>query len=684
MSVKPINNCVENGSVFCVKFSIPPFRYYLVISFLLTSLLVVLDGIYRSEAFLIDQPFFMLIENGIFLWVFLFTTFIPVSLLLWGGDAVITVILNGIKWNGTSENTTHGNFVSSFIYYILFAYINIIYFRLYLSAFIPGMRANGILKGAVLLSSISVAIALILYLAVFKTFLEKHILRKITPLVFKGILIVTIILSITGFVLYGLAGDNSFPASDSGSSTVGNKPHVIFITLDNVRNNSMSLYGYARKTTPFLEEFAQESTVFNNMMAVSTETMICMPAIITGKYPVKKFPFPKTFFADSLPEILMKNGYEKTIFLSPLSMNMFPRKIFSEYLILNSSTGDPMRAFSYLGKSRKHLLWLSYFLSEDERFFNVFHHRDPRDISFRQTQTIMTEAYEYMIDSLKSSDKPVFVWAHFLETHSPYNPPPALKKYFKGSPDPEVDKYDACIRYSDYELSNFIGRLKVEGLYDNCLIIISSDHGCYFPFESKENEAMISSYPDTLSSAYLRLTSSVVNVPLIIHEPGQKTGIKVRAIAGHADIAPTILGLLNLDIPPGIEGESMVLFMRNSNSTGEQIKISIPAQYQYRWNRMAFEGIYSLEFEIFSVYYDHYVFELAQLQFKKVAKGEKIEKIFSRKLPYTILGVYDLDKDRQRTNNLKDLPKSKRLIDRILQSKWVKYYGEIDNPQDGI
>lgn len=657
------------------RMSVPPFRYYLVLSFILTFFQVALDGIYRSDAFLTRLPLLTIIENGVFLWVPLFSLFMLAGLFLWGGDALTVAVLNGKKHSKTSDKPIYANYLSSVLYYALFAYINIIYFRLYLSSFVPGMRKHGIIMGAVLVSSIAVVLAVSLYFIRFRNFLREYIFKGLTTLIFRVVLILTVIIYITALVLFNFTGDNSSAASKSNSSQKGRKPHIILITLDNLRSASMSLYGYNRKTTPFLESYARESTVFDNMMGTSTETMVSMPAIITGKYPVKTFPFSQSFFDSSLPEILRENGYEKTIFLSPLSMNMFPRKIFSEYLIFNNSKGDPMKAFSYMGKSRKTLLWLSAFLSEDERFFNIFDYRDPRDITFRQTQTIMTEAYEFIIKSLKSSEKPVFIWAHFLETHPPYEPPPALKQYFTGAADPELDKYDGCIRYSDYELSNFIGRLKIEGLYDNSLILISSDHGYYFPFEAESMQGTIDTSPP---SGVFRFTDLVVNIPLIIHEPGQKKGGRVRAVAEHIDIVPTILELVGINSPKEIDGESMVKYIRDTNAVSSRIKICLPAQYEYRWNEMSFEETEHAQFEFFNAFYDHYVVELAQQQYARVLSEGKENKIYDNKLPYVCVGVYDLDKDRHRKKNLMDQPESRDLIDKILNSKFVKYYGETD------
>ena len=653
------------------KSQIPPLRYYLVLSFLISLFTVIQDGIYRSDAFLTRLPTLQLIQNGIFVFVFIFFAFMMLSIALWGIDALVWLMFKNKKTS--SKGNPYTNFVSGLVYYIVFMYINIVYFRLYLSSFVQGMRKNGQLIGAVLVASIAIVIVTVLYLVKFRKYLQNQVFKGMVNPLFKPVVVLTVIIFISAVILFGLSGKKSSSSSQNIKNSTKQNPHIVLITLDNLRTASMSLYGYKRKTTPFLESFAKNSIVFDNMMAIGTETMTTMPSIVSGKNVQKSFPYKNQYYEKCLPKVLRENGYEKACFLSPLSMNLFPRKIFSEYLILNNSKGNPMVKYSYLGKSRNTLVWLSHFLSEDTRFFNIFDCRDPRDIDYRQTQTIMTEGYDYIIKTLKESKKPVFVWAHYLETHPPYNPPPVLKDYFKGSPDPEVDKYDGCIRFSDYELSNFIGRLKGEGLYDNTLIVISADHGYYFPAEVKTREYMVKG--DGPPEACLRFTNLPLNVPLIIHDPNHRTGKRLKTLATHSDIAPTILELAGLEIPPEMDGESLVPYMEDENLTSKKIKVSVPAQYIYRWNNLAFEDMLQNNFEFFNAFYDKYAIELIQKQQRREGKERKI--VYLDNLPYTLIGVYDLNKDKFRNNNLKDKPEIKEMTKKVMESKWVKYYSDI-------
>src|SRR5690349_5734692 len=63
-----------------------------------------------------------------------------------------------------------------------------------------------------------------------------------------------------------------------------NKPNIILITMDTVRADHVSVYGYPRDTTPFLKEFARESTLYTRAIAASDYTLPTHASIFTGLY----------------------------------------------------------------------------------------------------------------------------------------------------------------------------------------------------------------------------------------------------------------------------------------------------------------------------------------------------------------------------------------------------------------
>ncbi len=652
----------------------PPFRYYFVVSFVLAAFMLVLDGIYRSDAFLTRTGIIQLIANGIFLWLPLFFLLLLLSIPLWGIDTLTKMVLFRKNKSSDSGEIKFVNYVSGFIYYSVFAYFNIIYFRLYISSFIPGIMKDGELMGIGKIVTVSLVVALLIYIFSVRKFFYSKTLRDMVNRLFKPALAVFVIFCLVFASVFLFQWKDKAIRMKGDLQNKKEKPHILIITMDNLRAANMSLYGYELDTTPFLDKYANECSVFDNMMGASTQTLTSMPVIITGKYYGRQFPCHSSYYKKSLPIILDENGYKKRCFISQLSMNLFPRKMFTDYVILNDLKGDPVRNLSWLGKSLESLVWFSQFFSEDERFFNIYSIRDPRDIDYHRTESIMTAAGEYIVRTMKESKKPVFIWAHFMKTHPPYNPPEIFKEHFKQSYNPEFNKYNASIRYIDYELGNIIKRLKAEGLYDNTMIILTSDHGCYFESEFMANQIR---FDKSSHRSYLRYTTPITNIPLIIHEPGQNNGRKVSVIANQSDIAPTILELAGIKASGEMDGESLVPYIRNQKQKSDKIKITVPGEYYYLQNDMAFNDEANIEYINLCAYYDHYAIEFSQRQPKKKAADKKILSTADEEFPLQLIGVYNLLYDKDHKNNLIEQKGMKMLAEKVLDSPLVKYYGDI-------
>lgn len=649
----------------------PPFRYYMVLSFFITTFWVILDGIYRSDAFLTRLKGLLLIRNGIFLWLSIFFLMLLLSLLLWGFDVLTYLFFFRKKTSPDSKENKFVNYISGFLYFSVFAYVNIIYLRLYLSSFIPGMTKNGKLVGIGTIASASIVVALLIYVLSARKILHSKTLGTVIHRLFKPVLAVLIIFCIVFAFVFLFIWKGSPVIADNDTSNTSGKPNILLITLDNMRSSSMSLYGFDLKTTPFLEKYADECTVFDNMNGGSNQTLTSMPIIISGRYLRRQFPSPPSFYEESLPKALMKAGYSKRCFVSQLSMNMFPRKLFSEFLILNDLKGDPVRSLSWLGKSRESLVWFSYFFSEDDHFFNIFSVNDPRDLSSHRTATIMSETYEYIVRTFRESKEPVFIWAHFMKTHPPFNPPEIFKERFTQSYNPEINNYNACVRYVDYELGNIIKRLKAEGLYDNTLIVISSDHGFYFEAEFVANQIRFEKSP---RRSYMRLTGPMTNLPLIIHEPGQKDGKRLKVFAAHYDIAPTILELSGVKVPDEMDGESLVPYIRGLREKSDEVKLTSSGEYFFFQNNLAFDEDINREFFPFCAYYDHYAVEFALYKSAEKKGKEMKRKADDEEFPCHLIGIYDINNDKLHRDNLIDQQGMKALAEKVLEFDWVKYY----------
>jgi len=159
-----------------------------------------------------------------------------------------------------------------------------------------------------------------------------------------------------------------------------------------------------------------------------------------------------------------------------------------------------------------------------------------------------------------------------MDAHDPYIPPPPFDNLFPGkSKNFDLDRYhklvtevlklerkvtgeeyrhlvsqyDGGIAYIDFCIGKLIARLKKLGLYENCLIIIMSDHGEAFGERDLINHG-VSVYQDQ------------IHVPLIIKYPNIRENVVVNETVSLCDLMPTILDVLGFEMPGKVDGESIL------------------------------------------------------------------------------------------------------------------------------
>jgi len=347
-------------------------------------------------------------------------------------------------------------------------------------------------------------------------------------------------------------------------------PNIIVITFDSLNAKNMSLYGYSRKTTPFFEELAKTSYVFQRAIACFPETESSTVSLFTSKYPwnhgVSSFPVPQKVQKESILSVLQQKGYQ-TIWVSdcrtghanPLYNGLWPgvdcyavdrlphfagtiyhnllsRKQSVPYNLLVSSCYLPVIHLWRVLTAKK---------SSQEPVFqeaSKILRKNARLPFFLYVRAVAPEGYDGcewrdFRGTFSKKDEHIYI-----SRLSKYVAVRGAMQHLGHHIDVLRDYYDDDILFADSNLRSFINELKNEGLYDNSIIIVSSDHG-----ESIEKE--------------LWGHDSLHNVPLLIHLPGQLEGHRVETPVSHIDIAPTILNLLGLPVPPFMEGESLMLVM---------------------------------------------------------------------------------------------------------------------------
>ncbi len=298
------------------------------------------------------------------------------------------------------------------------------------------------------------------------------------------------------------------------ANTAPSQPPDVFIYLiDALRADHLGCYGYSRPTSPAIDSFSSGATLYESAHATTSWTRPSVASLLTGLYPPAHQVVLEANAASAelvfLPEVLQDHGYRTTAVCT---------------------NGHVCGAYG--------------FEQGYDRF--IFEHHLPADEVNQRVSTLLAD---------HPPERPLFLFVHTLEPHSPYAPRPESRRLFdrgiEGSCDgteealleagclypnlsPEdidhlVDLYDAEIFDGDQAFGEFLDLLRRAGRFDNSLIVFMADHGEAFGEH------------DTLQHR-LTLNREVMRVPLIIRFPGDRgVGTRVKGRVILTDLFPTIL-----------------------------------------------------------------------------------------------------------------------------------------------
>jgi arylsulfatase A-like enzyme len=328
------------------------------------------------------------------------------------------------------------------------------------------------------------------------------------------------------------------PAGVAGAPPA-DKPNVIIIVLDTVRQDRLSVYGCERVTSPNIEKLADDSRVFD-AYSTSPWTLPSHATIMTGLYPTESGTGPEIEYHidsrnETLAEILKANGY-------------YTAAVISNHGMLGHSSGLPQGFDYYYAKPRETELPFPFFASY---FFKKFwpHPRVLVIVSCQRADSITSEAIRCI---RQHGNGPFFLLLNYMDGHFPYVPPsPYGERWYREPPrggfptisgwvkqrkatteadrrmleteyEHRLGQYDGAIAYLDAQLGVLFEALKEMGLYDNSLIVLTSDHGEFF-FEHDFLEHPGPPYQE------------VIRVPLIVKPPA-KRGEKPERVSGSVSL----------------------------------------------------------------------------------------------------------------------------------------------------
>ncbi|MGH9463676.1 MAG: sulfatase [Vicinamibacteria bacterium] len=318
------------------------------------------------------------------------------------------------------------------------------------------------------------------------------------------------------------------------------RPPIILISVDCLRADHMKLYGYERDTTPHLDSFSMDSVVFEAASSASSWTLPAHMSMLTGLTPSFHAVSRERKLATSiayLPQILSAAGYEI----------------------------DGVVSGAYLSPS----------FGFERGFHNYRVLREPR------AEEVVDETLGLLA---RTEGRDFFFFVHLFDPHWRYLPPEDFVERFGPRP-PELDAllnkvidrqppagpedierlenlYDGEVAYVDRELGRLLDGLRARGLYEDALIIVTSDHGEAF-YEHGHWQ-----HSETLYQEMIR-------VPLIVKWPIDKL-VRPRRIeeaVSLIDLFPTILEVAGLP-SADTQGKTLARYLEPSPPAGSGTTVS--------------------------------------------------------------------------------------------------------------
>lgn len=406
--------------------------------------------------------------------------------------------------------------------------------------------------------SINIIIIILIILMVWK-------LNYIYSSIFRIPVILSLMLLLASFVFVGCEwfGIGVVKSIRTVKPNV-NSPDILFISLDATSASHLTPFGAPRDTSPNLQAFANQATVLENFYANANWTRPGVASLLDGARPWTHWgdlgtPDASIAKEQNLVKTLCFSGYNNSyVGTNPFAMP-YIQKCDAYFENCQLSTSLPY-GFG--------LIWRCA-----ERFPSLLH-------SFTQGPLpLFVKRLDYRVFQNKTIppivdvetqmkqlgvEHPGFFWLHLLTDHDPFAAPPPFLGFFDASmacrsvrttyshygfgagSDPRYHglleaRYDEAIRCMDDGLGRLFAWMKATGRYDRTLIVITADHGESFTHGYGGHGGPL-------------LTEDLIHIPCLIKRPYQHTAERDDRLYEQCDLAPTMLQMAGLPVPPGMEG----------------------------------------------------------------------------------------------------------------------------------
>lgn len=332
--------------------------------------------------------------------------------------------------------------------------------------------------------------------------------------------------------------------------------NVLLITIDALRPDHLSCYGYKRNTSPNIDELAHQGVMFTQAITAGSWTVESLPSLITGTYPfihdIGEWRAPRNPSIHTLPELLQAKGIKSALFSNhgPLRDTIDIKDGFDSIYTVEREVNDHQLTVEVIK-------WLKE--NKDSAFF-IYLHYEGLHVPYRPPEPYKSK---YLDDKFRVK-KEIPISNNGSNPYRGEGKIPYIVaednisdiRYY-------IAQYDGAISYTDVQIGCLMDSLKRLGLLKHTLIILIADHGEMLG----EHEIYFTHGP---------LYENNVRVPLIIRFPRLfPRGKVIPQLVSLIDVAPTILEIMEINIPLYIQGKSLLsLFKKDKFNLHPYVYIS--------------------------------------------------------------------------------------------------------------
>lgn len=376
------------------------------------------------------------------------------------------------------------------------------------------------------------------------------------------------------------------------------KPNILFIVLDTQRRDRLSLYGHQRDTSPQLDAFAQDATIFERAIAPAQWTIPAHGSLFTGLYPgahqLQQAHQALPHEHITLAEHLQAAGYHTSAFCNNPMVGLLETGLQRGFHhFFNYAGASPNRPVD-MRRSAPRKAAATEFRKLARKVTNQFAHNDlmfklslnplvvpiwSRLVNYKgNTERSIDDLIDYLGEQRAGgTQKPQFTFLNLMGTHTPYRPPrdvveriaPSIKHdkhawrfmtehnadagAWISPSDPPLEDwqrdtlstfYDAEIIDQDVHLGRLFAYLEASGALDDTVVIVAADHG-----EGHGDH-------DFVGHSFV-VYQELVHVPLIIHYPERFPAKRIPTNVSTRRIYHTILEMAGLYPDSDVEALSL-------------------------------------------------------------------------------------------------------------------------------